>query len=192
MHRGHVAIALAALEEFALDEVWLMPCVIPPHKETPAEASAADRLEMARLAVAEAADPRLRVCDAEFRLPVPSYSLRTVEALRRERPEADWSFVIGLDTLRQLHTWYHIGELLELVSFLTLGRPGETLPAPGELRLPPPWPERLLAAYRDGPQVDASSTAIRRELAEKGESPLVHRAVLAYIRDHNLYSTRMP
>ena len=46
-HIGHLLLARYAIEEMALDEVQIMPCHIPPHKETtlPTE----HRIEMLKL-----------------------------------------------------------------------------------------------------------------------------------------------
>jgi hypothetical protein len=77
--------------------------------------------------------------------------------------------------------------------------PGEVLEAvirqlranPDRLRLPPPWPERLLGDVAEGRQVDISSSDIRYRLAE-GISIryLVPPGVEMYITEHNLYRQR--
>jgi len=192
VHAGHLAIARDARCLFGLDEVWLVPSASPPHKPPPAGASDADRLEMLRLALDAEGDPALRICDIEFSLPPPSYTLRTVRALRARHPELSFSFVMGADSLLQLHAWHRPLDLLAEIPVLSLARPGVPPPTPDDLRLPPPWPERLLARLAVASLVPASSSAIRGELARTRTSPLVPAPVLRYIRARNLYTGAIP
>lgn len=185
VHEGHLAIARDAMRLFGFGELWFVPAAAPPHKPPPEGASDADRLAMLRLAVE--GEPAMRVCDIEFSLPPPSYTLRTVRALRERHPDRRFAFVIGADSLLQLHSWHRPLDLLAAVPVCTLARPGIPPPAPGELRLPPPWPETLLSRYRSASLVPASSSDIRAELAATRHSPLVPAAVLRYILAHDLY-----
>lgn len=188
VHLGHLALARAAREAFGLDEVWLIPCAVPPHKTTAGLASNADRLAMLRLAAAGEPGGWLKVSDIEMRLPPPSWTLRTLDALRGEHPGRRFAFIIGGDTLVQLHTWHEPLEVLARARFVTLARAGFGKPAPEGIRLPPPWPERLLADYREAALPDVSSSGVRARLA-RGESidGLVPEPAILYIRAHQVY-----
>ena len=186
VHEGHLALAREARRAFGLDEVWLIPCAIPPHKTTTGLAPDADRLAMLRLAVADA--PALRVLDIEMRLPHPSYTLHTLDALRAEHPDRRFAFIIGADTLTQLHTWHRPLDVLERARFATLARVGYPKPVPADILLPPPWPERLLADYREIPLPDAASSDIRDRLRRGAPiDGLVPEAVIRYIGEKGLY-----
>ncbi|NIA22030.1 MAG: adenylyltransferase/cytidyltransferase family protein, partial [Anaerolineaceae bacterium] len=76
IHLGHLAIARAALDELGLEKLVLVPSARPPHKTARPLAPDEDRLEMCRLAVAAAGDPRLEVSDVELRSDGPSYTVR--------------------------------------------------------------------------------------------------------------------
>jgi len=186
VHRGHVAIAEDALRLFGLDEVWLLPAAVPPLKPTAGLASNADRLAMLELALAEHGNPRLRACDIEYTLPPPSYTIRTVLALQERFPETAFSFIIGADSLQTLHLWHRVPELLELLPFLVLARPGYE-PREGDIQLPPPYPARLLANLRTATLSTAASSAIREELARTRTSAQLAAPVLDYVRLHGLY-----
>ena len=188
VHLGHLAIAADALRLFALDEVWLLPAAVPPLKPTAGLAPNADRLAMLELALAFHGDPRLRACPIEYGLPAPSYTIHTIETLRARHPAADFSFIVGADSLAMLHLWHRIADLLELVPFHVLARPGYT-PSPDDIHLPAPWPDRLLASIRTATLTPASSTAIRAELATRRTSPYLPPPVLAYILARHLYAT---
>ncbi len=186
VHRGHVAIAEDALRLFGLDEVWLLPAAVPPLKPTAGLASNADRLAMLERALAEHGDPRLKACDIEYGLPPPSYTIRTVLALQDRFPETSFSFIVGADSLTTLHLWHRVPELLELLPFLVLARPGYE-PTEGDIHLPPPYPARLLANLRTATLSPAASSAIREELARTRTSAHLAPSVLEYVRAHGLY-----
>ncbi len=103
---------------------------------------------------------------------------------------SEGSFIIGSDTLPEWYGWRDIYSLLELCSFATLSRPGWNVSdlEPENLRLDPPWPERLLQNVARGREVDISSSEIRYRIAE-GMSIryLVPSLVEMYIAEHNLY-----
>jgi nicotinate-nucleotide adenylyltransferase len=72
VHIGHLLMARDALEQVTLDQVLLIPCAIPPHKQAPDLASAADRLAMLRAAIR--GDPHFALDDQEIRRGPPSFT----------------------------------------------------------------------------------------------------------------------
>lgn len=188
VHNGHLILAQDALEQFGLHRVLFIPAAQPPHKPSVALAPAADRLAMLRLAVA--GDPRFEVSDLELQRGGVSYTVDTLRLLRAERPEAVLSFIIGGDSLRELHTWKDIYAILDLAELVTVARPGFRTDDLNEatLRLRDPWPRRLAAQVASGHLVEISSTDIRQRVA-RGRSIryLVSGPVEQYIADHALY-----
>jgi nicotinate-nucleotide adenylyltransferase len=184
VHDGHLSIAREALRLFDLAAVWFIPCAIPPHKPATGLAPNADRLAMLRLAIA--GEPRFDALPVEFDRPGPSYTLHTVRELRARHPGTDFVFIIGADTLPELHTWHQPLDLLPLIRIVTLARPG-FIPDPAALHLPPPWPERLLADVRTGHPLDVASRDLRANIAAGQPVSLVPPAVIRYIQEHNLY-----
>lgn len=184
VHAGHLSIAREALHLFQLDAVWFIPCSNPPHKPAAGLASNADRLAMLRLATAD--EPRFDVLTIEFERPGKSYTIDTVRTLQARHPDITFVFIIGADTLPEIHTWHKPLELLELIRIVTLARPGHA-PAAAALHLPPPWPEKLLADVRTGFPLDVSSRDIRAGIAAQRPVPLVPETVMRYIQEHKLY-----
>lgn len=186
VHCAHVELARLAQREFHLAEIWFIPCSIPAHKTRTELASNEDRLTMLKLALAGEND--FRAEDVEMRRPGTSYTLDTLQTLRAEYPECEFTFIIGGDTLRELHTWHRPLEVLTLARFVTLARAGVPRPAPDDLHLPPPWPERLLADYRPLAPPNIASRELRARLAAGTEIVrLVPPAVLRYIQEKHLY-----
>jgi nicotinate-nucleotide adenylyltransferase len=188
VHIGHLLMAQTVRETCSLDKVLLMPCHTPPHKVCEALAPVADRLAMVRLAVAD--DPGLEVCTLETERGGVSYAVDTMTAFRARVPGCEPHFIIGMDSLRELHLWHRVEELLRLCAFITVERPGIDRPvSPDELRLPSPWPERLLAGVIRGRLCEVSSREIRKRVAENRPIRyLVTPAVEQYILRQGLYS----
>src|SRR6476619_1163333 len=53
-----------------------------------------------------------------------SYTYDTMKLLTEKEPEASFYFIIGADMIEYLPKWYRIDELLELVHFVGVNRPG--------------------------------------------------------------------
>ena len=184
VHEGHLSIAREALRLFELDAVWFIPCALPPHKPAHNLAPNAHRLAMLQLAIAN--EPRFQALPIEFDRPGKSSTVDTLRALQALHPGQEFVFIIGADTLPELHTWHKPLELLSLVRIVTLARPGCT-PTRADLHLPPPWPEKLLADLRIGHPLDVASRDIRTKIATHQPVPLVPAAVFHYIQEHHLY-----
>ena len=133
-----------------------------------------------------AGEPRFAALPIEFERPGKSYTVDTVRALQALHPDAGFVFIIGADTLPELHTWHKPLELLAAVRIVTLARPGFT-PDPAALHLPAPWPARLLADLRTGDPLEVSSRDLRTKIAAGQPVSLVPEPVLRYIQEHNLY-----
>ncbi len=149
VHTGHLILA----EHFAtctdLAEVWL---VVTPHNPFKAVAGLlpeAERLRLVRLAVAD--NPRLRAEDVEFDLPRPSYTIATLDALRRRHPATGFVLLLGADNLPGLPQWKDAARLLAETDIYVYPRPGVPKPEPISPRV------RLLEA----PLLDISGTYIR-------------------------------
>lgn len=155
VHLGHLILAVAAMEELFLDRVIFIPAGISPHKSgKPPLATAADRLEMLRLAIQD--ESRFSIDERELHREGPSFTFDTVESMMADYPGVRFIYLIGEDNLRALSTWHRIQELRNLVDFAVLGRWSDT--DPGGESLP-----------RIRRRIDISSTEIRERLA-KGDS----------------------
>ncbi|MCL7461146.1 nicotinate-nucleotide adenylyltransferase [Pseudomonas sp. NW5] len=196
IHIGHLRAALEVAEQFALDELRLIPSARPPHRGTP-QVSAQQRLDMVRLAV-EGVAP-LCVDDRELHRERPSWTIDTLESLRLELgAEVRLFLLLGWDAFCGLPSWHRWQELLAHCHILVLQRPDADSEAPEALR-------NLLAARSvndpralSGPAgqiafvwqmpLAVSATQLRERLAA-GHSIrfLVPDAVLHYIHAHGLY-----
>jgi nicotinate-nucleotide adenylyltransferase len=189
IHFGHLIVARSVLEHLGLDRIVLIPSAKPPHKRAVHLAEARHRLEMARLAVGD--DDAFEVCDMEIRRTGPSYTVDTLEAYRESMgPDATLYWVIGGDSLPELHSWYRVSDLVDLATIVTAVRPGFESPDLSQLQacLSLAQVERLRDNILPTPRIDISATDIRRRItAGRPIRYLVPEAVRSYIATHGLY-----
>jgi nicotinate-nucleotide adenylyltransferase len=189
IHYGHLVIAEEVWSVLHLDEMVFIPAGHPPHKFGQSITSAEHRVAMLELAVAS--NPHFAISLIDVERSGPSYTVDTVRELREEwGTNVGLYFVIGWDSLEELHLWYDpIGILEQLTYLVAVRRPGY-IEEPGyqdqlEARLPG-IKQRLLVI--PVPQLAISATELRQRVAEgrpiKYQTP---EAVEQYIAEHGLY-----
>ena len=185
VHRGHLALAHAALDELGLDEVLFLPAGQPWRKAGRMIASNEHRLAMLRRALeGEAA---FRVSMMELERPGPSYTADTLEALRDDRPEDELFFLLGEDALMDLPNWARPQRILELARLAVVRRADTSAEALEETeRRVPGLGERVI--WLKMPAVAVSATEIRERVREgQAIGGLVPATVEEYIRKQGLY-----
>jgi nicotinate-nucleotide adenylyltransferase len=176
IHTGHLAVAREASARFQLDRVLLVPAAHPPHKAGVTHAPYEDRVRMAELACA--AEPRFEVSRLEQGT-LRSYSIDTIEKVRATlAPGDDLCFVIGADAFAEIRTWRRWEDVARSVRFVVVSRPGHAYETPPGIVV-----DRI-----DNLEIPVSSSEIRRILASGGEPAGLPPAVLAYAREHRLYT----
>lgn len=188
VHIGHLVLAQDALEEYELDRVLFVPSATPPHKDSGEVAMAEHRLAM--LEACLEGDPRFEVSVVELERGGVSYSIDTVRQLKKQNPGAELFFIIGSDSVYELHTWRDIYGLLALCPFIVMGRPDFLKKDITEetTGLKAPWPQRLRESLTTTHLVDISSSDIRMRVAEGLRIRyLVTEEVDMYICEHRLY-----
>jgi len=186
IHLGHLLIAQDALEQLALDRVKFIPSATPPHKTVGALASERDRIRMINLAIG--GNKRFEVDDLEIRRGGISYSVDTLTELRRRHPEADFFFIIGADSLCELHLWREAQRVVRLCTFVTVPRPGFEAKPVVDHRLDAASRKRLRQHVLKGHACDIASRDIRARVANsRSIRYLVPDAVAEYIRRRRLY-----
>jgi nicotinate-nucleotide adenylyltransferase len=183
VHTGHLIAAQFACEQAELDEVWFMPTNVSPHKEQGPKASPEQRWEMVCLATQ--GHPRFRPFDMELQKGGISYSIDTVNELLKQYPGIHFYYIIGADMVQFLPKWYKVDELVKLITFIGLQRPGYTL----DMSLLPE-PVRQAVILAEMPLIELSSTLIRKRQAEhKSIRYLVPDRVCDYIEVSGIYGS---
>lgn len=164
-HRGHLAIALAALRNARFDEVWFIPAKVAPLRED----EPVDFLVRCELLHAMIRPyRRLRVCTIEAKLPQPSFTIATVEALQASYPDIEFAWIIGSDQAMQFDRWKDAEKLKQRIAFYVVPRQSED-PIPT-------WMNRLTVNgiesyssthYRQG-KFQVAPRSVIREAARQG------------------------
>ncbi len=213
IHRGHLKVARAATDRFALKQVWFVPADIPPHKLKEPVTPFDHRYAMTTLAVAGEKDfipslleaPDLSGAPQDRR---PSYSIETVRRVKKTLGKSDHLyFLIGMDAFKDIAKWYQAEALLKECDFIVAARPGYSLAdvassLPATLR-PNAAVTKLFRKQKiEGPLVlpgatlhllpetheNVSATQIRAAVGRGGAlKRLVPDAVAEYIHKQHLY-----
>ena len=127
IHNGHLKAIEEVQKGFSLDESYLIPSALPPHKVQKNLVDAKDRMEMIRIAVASC--PVLResvtVSDVELKRKGPSYTIDTVCHFKSILPKDSRPYLIlGLDAFLEIDSWKSYTNLFMLTSFIVTSRPG--------------------------------------------------------------------
>lgn len=188
IHEGHLLIARAARKTARLDKVVFLPSGQPPHKQNSLLASAINRLNMTILAIH--GQDGFEASDMEVFREGTTYTVDTIRQLLELYPGAEIYYIIGGDTLFQLHTWRMPEKIAELLTggMIVVPRPGADYDSLTQeaARLKDSIGLNTLISEESGP--DISSTEIRG-LLEGRQSALgiLPQPVAEYIAHHGLY-----
>lgn len=137
VHRGHLALARAALERCKLHRIHFVPANNPPHKQKQPLTPFVHRFAMLALATAEekAFVPSLLEAPEESPMPIrkdreakPNYTIDTVRRLKQSLKANDKLFLlIGMDAFADIAKWHQAEALFREVEFIVAGRPGYSL-----------------------------------------------------------------
>jgi nicotinate-nucleotide adenylyltransferase len=179
-HLAHHTLARAAIDQFKLDALHIVPTGSAWHK-TRTLSAAHHRVAMAQLAFADLAQAFIDTREIE-RSGV-SYTLDTLQELRKEQPQAQLYLFIGQDQAQAFESWHRWQDILKIAQLVVAQRPSES-PQDGQ------WQNGgLLNVQRLAmPALQVSATHVRQCIAQ-GQStdayllPQVRR----YIDQHRLY-----
>ena len=179
VHFGHLLAAQDVYEQHRLDRLVFVPAAQAPLKPADVQSSPEDRLAMVRGAIEW--DKRFEVSDVELRRGGVSYTIDSARHFRALYPADDLHWIIGGDQLPQLHRWKDIGELVRLVSFIFLERPGFPV------RATPDIPGLRLHRC-DGHLIAVSSTELRERVRRNlSLDYFMPAAAIRHIQSRNLY-----
>jgi nicotinate-nucleotide adenylyltransferase len=127
VHMGHVLLARQLRQLAALDEVWLMVSPQNPLKQSAELLD--DRLRYQLTRIALHGEQGIRACSYELHLPKPSYTWNTLQHLKEDFPECDFTLLIGGDNWALFPKWYRAGDILASHRVVVYPRRGVTIEA---------------------------------------------------------------
>ena len=185
-HIGHYLAAKAFLENYSLDELLIIPALVPPHKQINYADDPASRLELCRIAFSDL--DKVKISDMEIARGGKSYTVMTLRELTRE--DRELYFLCGTDMMLTLDEWYCPEEIFRLAHIVCMRREDDP---ENTLKL-----ERKMEEYRkkfgasvsliDAPSFEISSSEVRAAIkAGKSTKEMLSAEVDEYIRRKGMY-----
>ncbi len=184
IHNGHLHLIKRFSEKIGFDRVILIPTKVPIHKQEACLAEAEHRVRMCQLAAMECG---CEVSDMEVRRKTPSYTVLTLEELKRRFPKDTLYFITGEDMFLSLLRWHKPDRIFQLAVICSAPRSTEGMKKMEEYA-------KVLKTHgavtilENIDFLPISSTLVRTAW-QNGEdiSSLVPAAVMAYMERHRLY-----
>lgn len=178
IHIGHLVLANYFAEFTDIRQVWF---VISPHNPLKVkETLLADhlRLEMVELAIKD--EQRFGICNIEFRMPKPSYTIDTLTYLSEKYPNREFAIIMGADGLASFHKWKNYDQIYK--HYCRYIYPRDT----NDLIDYSIHPNIFLA--EDAPKIQISSSFIRNSIHNgKNVKYFLPEKVYEFIDKMNLY-----
>ena len=178
IHNAHIALASTICEQARLDEVWFMVSPQNPLKQAQDLLGENERYEMVKLAL-ESQEKVLMASNYEFHLERPSYTWKTLRALKLDFPQLEFSLIIGGDNWVRFPRWAHNEKILANHHIYIYPREDSEI---DEATLP----ENVHLIHT--PKINITSTMLR-EMVRNGKdiSAFVPEKVAKAIADNNYY-----
>ena len=188
IHLGHINLAIYALQETKIDEIWFLPSYRPPHKNFNMFLEYHHRYEMVNISIKNILNFKncnfeKELCDNNILDITSTYDV--LINLKKEFVNFNFYIIIGLDSLYQLDTWKNFDKLIDEFEFLV----GER-----ELNNNSYINYSILKNYKIkykkfyNNSFNISSTEIRNKIYDINFlSKNLNKNVIKYIKDNNLY-----
>ncbi len=111
IHVGHLIIANHMANYAGFDQVWMVVSPQNPLKKKNSLLEDYHRLALVKIAIED--NPKLKACDIEFKLSIPSYTAVTLAHLKEKYPSHEFSLLMGEDNIRTFHKWFNYEEIIE-------------------------------------------------------------------------------
>lgn len=180
VHLGHTIVAGAVASSGMVDEIWLLLSPRNPLKTGVSELDddTFHRLNMLRIAVSEIGNDKIKICDIELSLPVPSYTINTLKTLKEIYPSYNFKLIIGGDNYENFKKWKENETIINEFGLIVYPRAGSNISLL----------EKENVNIVDAPIIEISSTKIRAGLKEgKSMSHFLTDKVGRYIELNHLY-----
>ena len=181
-HVAHSMIAETVHSQFRFDLILWVPAYEPPHKLRNQLTGYHHRLAMVQAAVKDHAS--FEVSEIEAVIQRPTYTIRMVDALKKQYPGATFHLILGSDSLAQFDTWLQPETLAKTVQLVVYPRGGSCVK---DAALPEYLSGNVTSV--EAPVMSLSAEYIRTRLLEgRSVRYLLRESVLDYIRTHRLYT----
>ena len=177
IHTGHLIIAEYFVEHTDLKEVWFVISPQNPLKDKKTLLADHHRLTLVKIAIED--NPKFRVSDIEYKMPKPSFTVKTLAYLSEKHPDKKFVLLMGSDNLMTFHKWKNYEQILdynEIYVYPRLKSADEKLPLYKNVK--------VISA----PLIEISSTFIRNSIKQKKDVKyFLPDKVYTYIEEMHFY-----
>lgn len=190
IHNAHIELAEAALRQFQLDKVLIMPNNKPAYKSSYDIVSNEDRANMVKLAI-QGIDG-LEFSDMELNRQGLTYTCDTLALLNMKYPQTDWYFIMGGDSIMYFDKWREPEKIVKYATLIASVRDDidktTVYSKINELKVKYPG-SRIL--FEEMKAIDISSRELRNMInMNEDVSFYMDKKVVDYIKDRRLYMTK--
>ncbi len=184
VHQGHIGVALEAITQATLDEMYFLVEAQPRRKG--GVTHPAHRIAMLKLALRPYA--KLKILE----LPDRQFSVaKTLPRLQQRFADSELFFIVGSDMLEHMPQWPLLGQLLTNMRLIVATR-GDVATDKVKQSINTLPGDFKVTIIINSPYPDLSSRAIRETLLANHSSPDVLPSIISYIKQHWLYSAVVP
>lgn len=178
IHNGHIEVAKYIVDNCFSDEVWLIITPQNPEKKFIKISNFDQRFKMTQIATNKI--NKVKPSKAEQDLPIPNYTIDTLEYISEKFKNYEFSLVIGQDNFEKFTNWKSHEKIIENYKILIYPRLGSDKKAEiGKLKN---------IIYLKGATVDISSSEVREKIKNRNlEMDYLNKDVLNFIIENNLY-----
>lgn len=177
IHVGHLVIANYMAQFTTLNKVWFVVSPHNPLKDKKSLLNAYNRLELVRRAIRDYSN--LEVCDIEFKLPQPSFTIDTLMYLKEKYPKKEFSLIMGSDNLQTLGKWKNYEQIIDQYKIYVYPRLG----ADGGI-----LKNHRNVTITEAPFMEISSSFIRKAIQQKKDVQYyMPEKVAEYLAGMNFY-----
>ncbi|MFC1238541.1 nicotinate (nicotinamide) nucleotide adenylyltransferase [Treponema vincentii] len=183
IHIGHLMLADAVSLRYGYDTIAFVPAFLSPFKDGHSGCTAADRLAMVKLAIAD--NPAFYCEPCEIERQGVSYTIDTLKFLKEKYPQCEGKIglIIGDDLLAGFNNWHEAEHIPDYANIIVGNRMIDRYSAEQSQTASPLFHLRV-----DNALLPVSSSGIRAAIKEKKSwRYLVPSAVYSYIKEHKLY-----
>lgn len=186
-HLAHLRLAQKAIEGAKLDKVIVMPAFVPPHKIAHELLKSEDRIELCKRTFC---GEKYLISDLEIKRKGKSYTVETLEELKKLYPGDEIFLIIGSDMLLSFDRWYRFEDILKSVTLCVMTRENAV-----SRKMLSDYCKNVLKLSKekyiilDCDAVELSSTDVRKKAKDGGDlSFMLTEKANEYIKEKSFYT----
>ena len=178
IHNGHIEVAKYIIDNYFSDEVWLIITPQNPEKNLSKYQILSIGIKMAQIATNKI--DKVKPSNEEQDLPIPNYTIDTLDYISEKYKNYEFSLIIGQDNFEKFNNWKSHETIIENYKILIYPRLGSgKKPEIGKLKN---------IIHLEGATVDVSSSEVREKIKNKSlVKNYLNENVLNFIIENNLY-----